>query len=269
MGVTKIFFSCETADISPTSDMELISIGMIAESGEMFYGEVVGVPHDIPVEYPIRTIKALSDYTDEWTCWEICNVLRLPMQTVGNENVRASYNNHDFVIGDEIFVNEHLRTWLDNFDDSSGNRSVTLVGSSCYYDIMALHRLLLKHGEWPEHVCVAAYDIGQDRTPRKCIGNQCTYLADEKCFDRGNWEYNESLGKPEAPTYTALANAELVRLLYNDMVEEARQFILVGKPKRMLTSLCKSVCKRASRIHSITYGRCFQFKEVIQNGRQD
>lgn len=209
-GATKVFFSCETSIFAPGTESELISIGMISEQGHCFYGEFTDIPGSIRMDHPVRTVKTLQDYTDEWAFYDICEycgVLSgefIKWGVPGDTRTKTIADTFTgirgkgcVVINDRKTISKELSSWFNTI--GSRPDSIVLIGDNCFYDTIALHRLFDQNGEWPVQLGRAAHDLCQDLSER----GKRTYTI-------------------KAPEHTALYHAEMVReAYYRNTVEGA------------------------------------------------
>lgn len=133
--MTRLFFDCEFTSLH--KDTSLISIGIVSDSGEKFYAEIV--------DYDRTQLN-------EWLIENVVKNLWINTKTV-DECASCDF----FYIGTKKQIREYLKVWLSQFKD------VQLVSDVCHYDMVLLIDLLGDDAfELPENVNPSCYDINQD-----------------------------------------------------------------------------------------------------------
>lgn len=129
----KVFFDTEFTGLHKGTT--LISIGMIAEDGSLFYAE-------------------LTDY-DESQCneWIKENVIK---HLHANTDVTEPNAVSIFRVGDRTGIKKALQAWLRQFD------YIEFVSDVCHYDFVLLIDLFGTAFDLPYNVSPSCYDINQD-----------------------------------------------------------------------------------------------------------
>ena len=173
----KIFFDTEFTGLH--KDTTLISIGLIAENGEEFYG-------------------GMSDYdrsqVDEWIEENVIKHMYL------GENKSYHY-------GTKKEISEKLNKWLKQFE------TVEWVSDVCHYDFVLLIDLICGHAlKMPYGILNAAcHDINQD------IANYYN-ISEIDAFDKSREEIIESFGVMiDGTKHNALYDAKVIKAIYKNI----------------------------------------------------
>lgn len=177
----KIFFDTEFTGLHKGTT--LISIGLIAEDGEMFYAE-------------------LNDYdksqVDDWLQEHVISNLLYDGRP---EHDTQSW----FHYGDSEFTREKLRTWLDKFDQ------IEWVSDVSHYDFMLLIDLAYGHAlrvPYGKHNA-ACHDINQDIARHFGISEISAFdMSREKIIEDANIRI-------EGIKHNALYDAKVIKEIYN------------------------------------------------------
>lgn len=184
----KIFFDTEFTGLHQHTT--LISIGLVAEDGRYFYGEII--------DYAEHQV-------DEWIHENVIENLKFKGQ-LGFNSPDYKTNNYSFEMCDyKERVSSELRRWLNQFD------KVEWVSDVCHYDFVLLIDLLYGHAlNMPYGVLNAAcHDINQDIAKR--------YGVDEiKAFDMSREDILDDAGiYVDGEKHNALYDAYVIKAIYD------------------------------------------------------
>ena len=179
----KIFFDTEFTGLHKNTT--LISIGLVAEDGREFYGE-------------------LNDY-DESQCddWIKENVISHLIYKDCKGSV-STYNNGltTYVNGDKSYIANQLDIWFSRFDN------IELVSDVCHYDMMLLIDLFGSAFDLPKHINPACHDINQDIANRYDLSETWAF---NKSREELLKEYNKTI---EGNKHNALYDAKVIKAIY-------------------------------------------------------
>lgn len=213
-----IFFDTEFTGLVPNTT--LISIGMIAETGEKFYAEFTDFDEGLVDDWQIENIfvNCMVDHFKGY--YPNCCDIKPFVWTV---------------IGDSDFVANNLKAWLTSLYCKycqEDRQMLQFVSDVCHYDMVLLCNLFggaMKLPKWINPVC---YDICQDVCARKekpvagGKGGIIRWYADMD-YMRDAFEISrEALctkiaGKlPEGNKHNALFDAEVIKMIFEGMREE-------------------------------------------------
>lgn len=177
----KIFFDTEFTGLHKNTT--LISVGLVAENGDKFYGE-------------------LTDYdnsqVDEWLQKNVIQNLMY--------DGRAEWNMPEWYhYGDSKLIRERALAWLYKF------RQIEWVSDVCHYDFVLLIDLLYGHAlnmPYGEHNA-ACHDINQDIAKHFGISEISAFdMSREKILENANI-------KIYGQKHNALYDAEVIKAIYN------------------------------------------------------
>jgi len=226
-----IFFDTEFTGLVPKTT--LISIGMVAANGKMFYGEFTDFGRWMVDDWQKENIfqHTIMRY-DEATGWRFDAVnfdkIWASMGMHINPDAyrfRDSYaatskfNGSVICFGDSGYIRETLREWLERF------ATVQFVGDVCHYDMTLLCNLFGGAGDLPEHVVPICYDICQDICVRKeAVPDEAEYwYADMdgmwNAFDISREKLLEcwNIPTPAGEKHNALYDAKVIKAIYDHM----------------------------------------------------
>lgn len=184
----RIFFDCEFTGLH--KDTTLISIGLVTENGERFYGET-------------------TDY-DERQCtpWIIENVLDYTILG-GNESLAAALGEDNqtlIVLGSSADVANELRAWLERYRDLQ----IQFVSDVCHYDMVLLIDLLWENAlKIPGNINPFCRDIAGDLTRE-------FYMDEKKAFDisREQFLIDRKIALPKGQKHNSLYDAEVIKEIF-------------------------------------------------------
>lgn len=148
-----VYFDTEFTGLNRTA--QLISIGMIAGSGEKFYAEFTDFNENLCDDWVTENVvkktynggnkelaklggELLDRSTDSWEMYEY-------------------FESGDMIIdGSSNYIRDRLTKWLSQFD------KVQLVSDVCHYDMTLLCNLFGGSFNLPKNVSPVCYDICQD-----------------------------------------------------------------------------------------------------------
>lgn len=194
----KIFFDTEFTGLVP--ETTLISIGMIAETGERLYCEFTDYNEEL---------------CDDWIKENVLNNLWLL------PNDKTTFFNHDkehnlwYYKGNSEQVKDMLDIWLCHVS-SDGEFPIELVSDVCHYDMTLLCNLFGGAFNLPKNICPACYDICQDLVDEYdgTISNMTEafdYNREKACMF-----YNQGR-LPEGRKHNSLYDAEVIKMIYEGM----------------------------------------------------
>lgn len=137
-----IYFDTEFTDLSKSG--QLISIGLIAEDGRTFYGEVTDFDRNRCSDFVKENIIPKLWYKSK----TINGTLLDPYQ------MKKLMPEYHFATHAEI--GEKLKLWLDDFD------KVQLVSDICYFDMIHFVDLFGTSEDLPKNVSLSCHDINAD-----------------------------------------------------------------------------------------------------------
>lgn len=172
-----VYFDMEFTGLK--KDTTIISVGMIAENGEKFYGEIVDYDHS---------------QLDEWLIKNVITNLWSVTKTI-EECSSVEY----FYVGTKNQIADYLKKWLSQFED------VQFVSDVCHYDMVLLIDLFGGAFDLPSNVSPACHDINQDIA-------RCLNISDRKAFDV-NRECFLGICDSEGK-HNALHDAEIIKKIY-------------------------------------------------------
>lgn len=185
----KIFFDTEFTGLH--KDTTLISIGLVAEDGKRFYGEV-------------------TDY-DEYQCdpWILEHVLNNTILG-GNENLGKNLGEDDktlVVLGNSVDVANELRGWLGCY----GDEEIQFVSDVCHYDMVLLIDLLWENAlNMPGNITPYCRDIAVDMI--RVIG-----MTDRDAFEvsRERFLTDRGIALPKGQKHNSLYDAEVIKEIFD------------------------------------------------------
>lgn len=179
----KLFFDTEFTGLY--KDTELISIGLITETGENFYAEII--------DYDKSKL-------DSWLRTNVINNLLLKNES---ENYTNILNNNIYIKGTKKHVKESLLIWLNKF------RIVEWVSDVSSYDFVLLIDLLAGSAlDMPDKLGSVCYDINQDIA--KYYG-----ITQNEAFNKNREEIlSEHELYVEGKKHNSLYDAKVIRKIY-------------------------------------------------------
>ena len=172
-----IYFDTEFTGLHKNTT--LISIGLVAETGETFYAE-------------------FTDY-DKKQCneWITENVLK---HLLSKKYKRFSVINEKVFVGTKDIILSALKKWLCQFDN------VQLISDVCHYDMMLFIDLFGDAFQLPEHISPVCHDINQDIA--KYYG-----ISEKEAFDKSREEIVHELSKEPIGGFkhNALYDAKVIK----------------------------------------------------------
>ena len=179
----RIYFDTEFTGLH--KDTTLISIGMVAENGKMFYAE-------------------LDDY-DRSQCDDWINEYVISELLHDKPEIWESGIADVIVYGNKFEVGCKLRDWLQQFD------AVQFVSDVCHYDMVLLIDLLGKTAfDLPNNVSAVCYDINQDIA-------DYYQISCREAFDKSREEIVKSIygenSLPNMNKHNALYDAIVIQMI--------------------------------------------------------
>ena len=181
----KIFFDTEFTGLHKNT--ELISIGLIAENGNTFYGEITNYD---------------KSQVDNWIQENVINNLKHH----GHYMIKESKENYEISMDFED-VSFALNKWLEQFD------TVEWVSDVCHYDMVLLIDLLTNHGsalDLPyEKISSVCHDINQDIA-------EAYYISEISAFDKSREGIlKDSKIEITGEKHNSLYDAKVIKAIYN------------------------------------------------------
>lgn len=137
-------------------DADLISIGLISETGEKFYAEAV--------DYDRTKL-------DDWLIENVINNLWVVNKTI-DELDKCEY----YHVGTRKQIGEYLADWFSQFDD------IQLVSDVAHYDMVLLIDLFGTAFDLPNNVSPVCHDINQDIARFLKITPKEAFDINRECF---------------------------------------------------------------------------------------
>ena len=181
----KIFFDTEFTGLHKNT--ELISIGLIAENGYTFYGEITNYD---------------KSQVDNWIQENVINNLKYN----GNYKIEESKENYEISMDFEE-VSLALNKWLKQFDE------VEWVSDVCHYDMVLLIDLLTNHGSALDlpygKINSACHDINQDIA-------EAYHISEISAFDKSREEIlKDSKIEITGEKHNSLYDAKVIKAIYD------------------------------------------------------
>ena len=181
----KIFFDTEFTGLYKNT--ELISIGLIAENGYTFYGEITNYD---------------KSQVDNWIQENVINNLKYN----GNYKIEESKENYEISMDFEE-VSLALNKWLKQFDE------VEWVSDVCHYDMVLLIDLLTNHGcalDLPYgKINSACHDINQDIA-------EAYHISEISAFDKSREKIlKDSNIEITGEKHNSLYDAKVIKGIYD------------------------------------------------------
>lgn len=215
-----IFFDSEFTGLHKNTS--LISIGLIADTGQKFYAEI-------------------TDYDkSQVNDWLQANVI----DNLWIKDGRFSWDYPDYYYcGDFKNIREKLKKWLEQFE------SIEWVSDVCHYDFVLLIDLVYGHAlnmPYGKHNA-ACHDINQDIA-------RYYDISEIEAFDKSREEILEEHGVSiEGNKHNALYDAEVIKCLYeivnNDEIEVPKE------PREKVN------CKNKAKIKSVIREKKWKIKK--------
>jgi hypothetical protein len=197
--MNKIFFDTEFTGLHKGTT--LISVGLIAENGKMFYAE-------------------LTDYSKEqlnpWLAENVIANLKF------NESVNFVREQGDSTEakGDKKTIRKALRKWLEQFTD------VQFVSDVGHYDFILLIDLLGESAfDLPRNCCPTCIDINQDIARVKKVSNKEAFdISRESLVSNIDGDKHNALydAKVLAAIYKSLLDLEYLKMRLEQVKEEIK-----------------------------------------------
>ena len=185
----RIFFDTEFTGLHKNTT--LISIGLVAENGDRFYGEV-------------------TDY-DESQCspWITEHVLNNTILG-GNENLANELGKNDktlVVLGNSKDVSNELKEWLTQYSDGP----IRFVSDVCHYDMVLLIDLVWGNAlNMPANINPYCRDIAGDIV--RVMG-----IEERKAFDLSREQFlsDRKIALPNGQKHNSLYDAEVIKAIFD------------------------------------------------------
>lgn len=200
-----IYFDTEFTGLDH-KDPDLISLGCVAETGEVFYAE-----------FTDYDISKCDDWVKEHV---IANLILDEGDYYHNFHVISEFVDGDdkdnrvtTCVGNTKLVCEALDDWLTQFD----NEPIQFVSDVCHYDFYLLCNQIFGGAfNLPVNVCPACYDICQDLVDEndgdiKDMFDAFNYSREEACkfYNKGKL--------PEGVKHNSLYDAMVIKMIYEGM----------------------------------------------------
>ena len=181
----KIFFDTEFTGLHKNT--ELISIGLIAENGNTFYGEITNYD---------------KTQVDNWIQENVINNLKHN----GHHIIEETKESYEISMNFED-VSFALNKWLKQFDE------VEWVSDVCHYDMVLLIDLLTNHGSALDlpygKINSACHDINQDIA-------EAYHISEILAFDKSREEIlKESKIEITGEKHNSLYDAKVIKAIYD------------------------------------------------------
>ena len=181
----KIFFDTEFTGLHKNT--ELISIGLIAENGNTFYGEITNYD---------------KSQVDNWIQENVINNLKYN----GHHIIEETKESYEISMNFED-VSFALNKWLKQFDE------VEWVSDVCHYDMVLLIDLLTNHGSALDlpygKINSACHDINQDIA-------EAYHISEILAFDKSRAErLKDSKIEITGEKHNSLYDAKVIKAIYD------------------------------------------------------
>ena len=191
----KIFFDTEFTGLHKNT--ELISIGLIAENGYTFYGEITNYD---------------KSQVDNWIQENVINNLKYN----GNHIIEETKESYEISMNFED-VSFALNKWLKQFD------TVEWVSDVCHYDMVLLIDILTNHGNALDlhygKINSSCHDINQDIA-------EAYHISEILAFDKSREEIlKDSKIEITGEKHNSLYDAKVIKAIY----ERLYGYIKYGK----------------------------------------
>ena len=191
----KIFFDTEFTGLHKNT--ELISIGLIAENGYTFYGEITNYD---------------KSQVDNWIQENVINNLKYN----GHHIIEETKESYEISMNFEE-VSFALNKWLKQFDE------VEWVSDVCHYDMVLLIDLLTNHGSALDlpygKINSSCHDINQDIA-------EAYHISEILAFDKSREEIlKDSKIEITGEKHNSLYDAKVIKAIY----ERLYGYIKYGK----------------------------------------
>lgn len=202
-----IYFDTEFTGLVPNTT--LISLGCVAETGEVFYGEFTDYDDDLVTPWIQENVIDNLLYSDE--AFKERRYCEINEKAFGAD---INTNGGSFGRGTSEDVLRELKEWLKNVCPE-GER-IQFVSDVCHYDFFLLCNLFGGAFSLPENVCPWCRDICQDLID--------PYDGDIKdgfdAFDYSREEACKFYNQGKLPTgkkHNALYDAMVIKMIYEGM----------------------------------------------------
>ncbi len=210
----RVYFDTEFTGLVP--ETTLISIGMVDETGAMFYAEFDDYRKDLCDDWIQKNVIDNLIFKRPSMSLDL-NLSRKMISVSILEALKeagiADYNcRNRFVKGNSNYISEELRTWLEEIPEQ-----VQLVSDVCHYDMTLLCNLFGGAFNLPKNVNPVCYDICQDislgMTGNKVSSFPPNAVAMNKAFDeRREKLYLKFKGRlPSGAKHNSLYDAEIIK----------------------------------------------------------
>ncbi len=183
-----LYFDCEFSGLHKNTT--LISIGIVAESGEKFYAECINYEE-----------SQCNDWIKE-------NVLKHTILG-GNEKLSKSMSedrNTTVVLGSKADIRYELGEWLKQFD------SVQFISDVCHYDMVLLIDIFGGAFDLPESVSAVCHDLNSDIA-------RYYDISEREAFDKSREDIVSELCGHfiTGDKHNALYDAEVMKAIYKEV----------------------------------------------------
>ena len=227
----KVYFDTEFTGLDHRNP-QLISIGMIAESGEKFYAEFTDYDKKLINDWvQENVIEKTILYTRKHggLQWDD-SIKYISEHYPGTARVNAL--GFTYVVGDTRYILEKLNKWLDIISEH-GAEQIQLISDVCHYDMYLLCNQVFGGAfNLPSFVNPVCYDICQDLTIKVSIPSVFNCFSEDildlptanaevmkHAFDASREVickvYNDEL--PKGDKHNALYDAEVIKMIYEGM----------------------------------------------------
>ncbi|OUO77930.1 hypothetical protein B5F53_12015 [Blautia sp. An249] len=180
-----------------------ISLGIVSEDGKRFYAE-------------------FTDYNesqcDKWIKENVIKHMSLKNRGLGAWADELEINGEIIedgifnVYGNERFISDNLKIWLEDFD------TIQFVSDVCHYDFVLLVDLLTNGGtalDLPRNISAVCHDLNMDIA-------QHFHMSDHEAFGMSREQIMNDLCRPEdivtGDKHNSLYDAEVIRAIYQEIV---------------------------------------------------
>ena len=200
-----LFFDTEFTGLVPKT--ELISIGIVAETGESYYAELC--------DYDIHKC-------DDWVKENvIANLLCNQDRVITSKDLNGTH----YIFGNTLEVRHDLNNWLDMLRKNHGKVNFQMVSDCCHYDMTLFCDLMGGAEGLPKDMNPICFDLSHMIMDECFVGVGNNYVLShnmKEAFDMSRKEFVESrIGKcvclfgGRAQEHNALYDAMLIMMMYN------------------------------------------------------
>ena len=196
----KIYFDTEFTDLN--KETELISIGLVDEEGNTFYGEITDFDTNKCSDFVIGNVVPLLKYYNKG------------VDSFSRQVKKSNFNSllADEILGTKEEVRQYLLKWLDTKGDK-----IEWVSDCCHFDMVLLIDLLYGNAfNMPiGKVCPGCHDTNQDIA-------RIFNIDEVEAFNKNREEIVNGYCKTPLTNidkHNALYDAEVIRIIAKELIK--------------------------------------------------